>query len=270
MRIIGYIMLHYGSEYLHACVSSLDAICERIMVYYSPKPTHNQTDLKIPNPDTEEDLRNIANSASKKIIWRKVGASSEGEHRGKIFRDCQGFDMIVTLDSDEVLELRGIDEVLKQVPEIDCRHIGVNGFINFWRSFDWIVSDSFRPIRFHNLKSYNTIKQYQSKMLGRVKHKGMTPETYDQSFGPMFPEVKVPIYHFGYASRKETVEYKINIHGHKAEWKPDWFEKWLNWTPEMERLHPTSNDIWLKADPYDKTQLPDILKKHPYYNLDQI
>jgi hypothetical protein len=213
------------------------------MVFYSPVPTHN-SDVGVPCPEKREDLRQLADKASNKIEWHDVVVYGEGNHRREIFKYTAGYDLVLNADSDEVWDQWHLEKCLNEAINIDSRNIGVYGFVNFYRSFNWTVHDFFYPIRIHNLKSQN-------------------------------PEVKTVdgrVYHFGYAQREEMVRYKILIHGHRGEWKHNWLQnKFLNFNPETTKnMHPCSEDVWLQADWYDKTALPDMLKSHPYYDKDII
>ena len=63
------------------------------------------------------------------------------------------------------------------------------------------------------------------------------------------------------------MNYKFEIHGHKNEIKPGWLQnKNYAWTPESRFLHPTSNDIWGEAIPFDKNTMPQCLKEHFNFN----
>jgi hypothetical protein len=79
------------------------------------------------------------------------------------------------------------------------------------------------------------------------------------------------IYHFGYAQSDKIMNYKFEIHGHKNEIKSGWLQNtYFNWTPDTRLLHPTSNDIWIAAESFDKTNMPECLKNHPNYNKEII
>ena len=243
MRVLGYIMLHYGMEYLEYAIRAIDPFCEKIMIFYTPKPSHGTWSGK-ECPENEEELKKLAYHASKKVEWVKKQYMAENMHRREVFKYSKGYDLVLNADSDEVWDQAYLEDCLKQAVNTDSRYIGIYGFINFYRSFNWVVEDFFYPIRIHNLKSN---KREVKTLKGKV-------------------------YHFGYAQREEILRYKIGIHGHSGEWKPNWLEnKWLNFDPlETSRMHPCSNDVWIQAKPFDKTMLPDMLKDHPYYDLDRI
>ena len=247
MRVLSYIMLHYGMEYLEYVIKAIEPFSEKIMIFYTPNPSHNH-DAGIKCPEKRAELKQLALDTSDKVIWKDVNIFGEGNHRQQVFKYSKGYDLVLNADSDEVWNQDFLAKSLEESVNLDSRYIGVYGFVNFYRSFDWVVRDSFYPIRIHNLKS----NKKEVKIVGQ-------PEEHN-------------IYHFGYCQKLEMIEYKIKIHGHRAEFKLNWLvDKYLNFDPnETEKMHPCSEDVWLKAEPFDKTTLPEMLKKHPYYYLDRI
>jgi hypothetical protein len=250
MRVLGYVMLHYGLEYLEYVIRAIDPFCEKIMIFYTPVPTHNSS-IGVACPEKEEDLKKIALSASGKIQWINVSGqniSNEGKHRNLVFAYAKEYDLVLNADSDEVWNQDALDRFLKEAADVDSRYIGVYGFVNFYRSFNWVVTDGFYPIRIHNMHSIVS----ETKTIGNAQEQN--------------------IYHFGYAQREEIVKYKIGIHGHRGSWKKNWLkEKFLDFDPLTTTLmHPDSEQVWVKAETFDKTTLPEMLKSHPYYNLEKI
>jgi hypothetical protein len=242
-KVLGYSMVHYGAEYLDACLFSLNKLCDHIVILYSDKPTHHQPDKIIQCPDNKYSMMNIANGY--KCQWVDVeNIHTEGDHRNLIYKYSKGFDLIVNADSDEVWEYRDTS-FMQRALESKARYIKINGFVNFYRSFKYIASeDPWRPIRVINLNNDNK----------------------DQD------EIRGAIYHFGYAIKPETMEYKISCHGHSHQWRPEFFEMWKNWTPDQRqgKFHSVSYDVWTEIYNFDKGKLPPILKSHPYFNIEII
>lgn len=243
MKVLGYIMLHYGREYLEYVIKSIEPFCDKIVILYTPTPTHNH-DSGMQCPENRSELLQIARDASNKVQWEDVNIFGEGNHRQMIFSHARGYDLVLNADSDEVWDQDALERCVKEASETDSRYIGVYGFVNFYRSFNWIVKDFFYPIRFHNMHS------------GKKEVK----------------TINGLVYHFGYVQDQALMLYKISIHGHRAEFKNNWLvDKYVNFDPEVtEKMHPCSETVWLKAEKFDKTTLPEILKSHPYYNLEKI
>lgn len=242
MRVIGYIPLMYGAEYLEACIKSMENHVEKILIVYTEKPSQGHaTDFIC--PETEEQLKTIALAASEKIEWHKGQFGCESEHRNYILKYASGYDIVFTLDADEVVDQEDIPRALKLAYESDKRHIGISGFINFWRSFSYACYDGFIPYRIVNLKNQGGTGQVDCK-----------------------------IYHFSTAQKIETIRFKWNVSGHKDELRKNWIDDvYLKWTPDNQfnDLHPVAFGLW-NATPFNKETLPDSLKSHPNYNKDVI
>lgn len=249
MSVLAYIPLHYGKEYLATTIKSIEDHVDRILIIYTGKPSYGFGTLQ-GCPETEDELQEIAFDTSSKILWHRVNCGDgteqirrENQHREIAFRFANGSDdLILAIDSDEVWDPRNLGETLEQARKTDARYIGIDGFVNFWRDFDHVVIDWFHPVRLHNLKSN---RRHQK-------------------------DIKGTIYHFGYCQSKEIMRYKFEVHGHKSEIFPNYLEnKFYKWTHVgcgVTQLHPASRDIWPDAEPYDKSQLPEILKKHPNFD----
>lgn len=243
MKVLGYVMLHYGIDYLDACLYSLKQFCNDIIILYTDRPSHNQGTNK-PRPDEGWQLKAISDKYG--CQWIDVtGITGEGYHREKIFNYASGYDLIVNADSDEVWDYRQAPAFLQTAANTDARYIGINGFIHFWRNFDHYCEDGYRPIRIHNMHS--------ADMKAR-------------------PEVMARIYHFGYAVPFRTMKYKLSIHGHRDEIRAAWLtDIWMRWNGELEgKFHPVSFDnisrVWFGINKFNKQEMPDILKQHPYFN----
>lgn len=238
-KVIAYIPLFYGSEFLKEAIQSVAPFVDKIIVFYTDKPSYG-FGTEITCPDSEETLRNIAESASDKIEWIKGRWSTEGEHREEILKYADGYDIIMTFDADEVFCQEDLPKALETVYFGTARYWGVQGYINFWKTFDWEVIDFFRPIRFINLLN-----------------------TWGEA------EVHQTVYHFSCCQSDTTMNFKYEVHGHKNEIDGNWLrDKYYAWTPEnrVRYLHPASITVWGDAIEFDKTALPDVLKNHPSYN----
>ena len=238
-RIIGYVPLMYGKEYLDACIRSMDPFVEVIHIFYVDKPSQGHgTD--IPCPEGEQELADIARAASNKIEWHKCVFGNEGEHRSEIFKYTEGFDLILTLDADEVLEYHSTDISIREAFNGDRRYYGATGFINFWRSFNEACYDGFTPIRLINLHN-------------------------DSPYTGTIPMI---IYHFSCAQSETITRYKWAISGHKDELRPDWVNSILYGTGKID-LHPVALGLW-NATAFDRETLIPLLKSHPNYLKESI
>lgn len=242
MQVIGYIPLHYGAEYLESCIKSMADFVDKIIVIYAPNPSQgfNRGETC---PETEKELRDIALGSSNKVNWCSLNFCTEGEHRNYIYQFTDGYDLVFTLDADEIVEPLDVEKAFRMACDNENRYIGISGFVHFWRSFNHICTDGYMPVRITNLKRSG---------------QGQSDST-----------VSLRIYHFSCAQSEKIIRYKWGVSGHSPELRPGWIDYVLyGWTPEndMNLLHPVSLDIWGRAEPFDKNTLPDILKNHPNFN----
>lgn len=250
MRVIAYMPLLYGKNYLDASLRSVINHVEKMVILYTDKPSYG-FGTSIPNPDSEAELKAIAERVcGDKLIWHKATSGNEGAHRGEIYQYTEGFDVIVAVDSDEIFCEEDLAKAIIEVSKGDKRYYGIgggqgNGYINLWRNFSTCCYDYYQPIRFTNLHN----------------------ETGEGV-------VSCKIWHFSTAQPINVMLYKIDIHGHKDEIRKDWFDKtFLAWRPNNENLnkdlHIVAHGLW-NACFYDKQQMPEYLKTHPFFNLEII
>jgi len=235
MKIIGLSILHYGSDYLGDAIWSISDAVDEHHIIYSKQPSFSfTTGLKC--PDTEEQLRDIAESANNKIVWHSYESfGHEGHHRNEIKRFTNVKDMIVVVDADEIWDKADLDRSITEAANTKARNFNINGFVNFWKSFDYVVIDWFQPTRIYRYDQPN-----ETKVLNAT------------------------IYHLGYMITPEAMRYKLSIHGHRNDIEAvhgsadKYFDKWLNWDKPgcgIVDLHPASETIWHDAELY-KGKLP--------------
>jgi hypothetical protein len=126
-----------------------------------------------------------------KMIWDRADRyGAESEHRAVKYKYSDGYDLVLTVDSDEVYKSDELQKSFEYAYWGVDRFYGVDGFINFWRSFDYACYDGFRPIRLENLH--------------REKH------SQDLT-------LKQTIYHFSTCQPEPIMAYKYNVFGHAHE-----------------------------------------------------
>lgn len=243
IKTLAYIPLHYGSPYLDAVIRSIDPHVEKILILYTSRPSYGQN-RGLKNPDTMQQLYDIAHNASDKIQWVQIPPmGQENQHRQMVFNYASEYDLIMAVDSDEIFD--DVEEMKKAAMATNCQTVNVGGdrWYHFWRSFNECNRDGFYPTRFHVVKGKNE---------ATIIHVGK-------------------IYHMGYALPENMTQYKISVHGHKDILNTWINEKWINYERGVTKfLHPDSQTVWIETESFDKTTLPQILKDHPYYNLEKI
>lgn len=242
MKVIAYIPLHYSGSYLSESIKSIHNHVDRILIFYSPKPSFGHG-TNILHPENMEDIKQMALNTSNKVEWIERQAGTEGEQTNYIYEYSSGYDLILRADSDEVWEEEDLKRCLIQAHTSNERNYGIAGFVNFFRSFNTACFDHFTPIRI-------------------IKPSGIARTE---------KVLNGTIYHFSTAQTETLTEYKISIHGHKNEIRPEWFEHvFLKFEAGITKdLHLTSHNLW-EGIPFDKKSMPDILKSHPFYLLDKI
>lgn len=242
MKVAGCVVLHYGLEYLSHTLKSISDFVDEIHISYSPHPTHGSR-APVPCPETEDQLRSAANLP--KVNWQRVTAFwREGEHRDYAMSLCRDYDLVLVADADEPWDGEVLDKCLKHAWDNSAQTWRLN-FSTPWRSFNWLCRDNMWPDRIHDNRS------------GRADRWGYLPKDLGEH------------YHFGYCISNSVLTYKIAIHGHRSEWREEWYrDKWLAWPPVAD-CHPTCLNTWT-TEPFDKNLLPPVLHDHPYWNLDKV
>lgn len=243
--IIAYYALHYGSDYLGYSIKSIYDFVDKIYILYTDKPSHGHGTL-LQNPDNREKLKAAANlfgDPKGKINWVEGHWHQEGEQRNAItsIANSVNADTIVVVDSDEIWKPETLQNGIRDASNGNERNYCIR-MLTFWRSFSWVCHDEMMPTRIINHKKPGGNNYLGDRVL-----------------------------HFGYARSIADTNYKMSIHGHKAEWRGDWFNnKFKSWPGSGNNdLHPTCVNTW-NCVPYDKLLLPEHLRSHPYYNLSVI
>jgi len=247
MNIHSYTVLHYGASYLPYALRSVYDYVDRLHVIYTPTPSHGTLTDAAP-PDSRDELLTAAYTYNPghKIDWYDIEhITQEGPQRDMAVRICKdaGADMILVVDCDEVWTADTLRAALAHAWQANIVRDWLINFTHFWRSFDYVCKDNNWPVRIIDLR-HDTGVGYIPVELG-------------------------DIYHFGYAVTNDIMEYKWQIHGHKAEMRPDWWGKWDAWPP-AEDCHPTNDNNWWMPQPFDKSQLPELMRQHPFYEMDRI
>lgn len=243
-------ILHYGSAYLNYALRSVAPVVDRSFIFYTNHPSHGHSSDLSPIESRDELMASIPADEWDKLTWVDTNDFwMEGQQRDFALRVAsEDADLCLVLDYDEVWGEGVLERVLEHVwNENKARNWLLNFHCHFWRSFNFACTDEGWPVRVIDTR-HNGGVAYIPKELGNV-------------------------YHFGYCIRDETLRYKLSVHGHKDELRPNWIEeKWNVWPPPDD-CHPTNGkkengEGWWNPRPFDKTQLPGIMKSHPFYNLE--
>lgn len=240
-KILGFMVIHYSGDYLKESLLSIVNHVDKMVVAYSQLPSQGFSS-KQNCPDSREYILTICQEVlGNKLIWNEaVSYHSEAYHRDVVNQYTDEFDYVVVCDSDEIMT--NIPEAIEYAENNLEKYFGMKFYKNFFRSFSWICLDGFRPIRLIAINRNNTLQNL---------------------------ECPLEVLHFSCCQRREIMEYKYSNFGHASEIRPNYLEDiFYKWTPDsgMKFLHPVSLSIWEKAEWFDKSELPAILKNHPNFN----
>ena len=233
----------YGLEYLKESLLSIRDHVDHVVIAITRNPSHGHGTTAT-NPDSIEEAMSIALSVlgGDKVHFDVAdGYHNESQHRAVRYKYSEGFDLILTIDPDEVFEEKELPTALEYANLMPERYFGIKGYVNFWRSFDFACYDGFRPIRIENLKNQNDLQNINCPLT---------------------------VYHFSTCQSEPIMRYKFNVFGHASEIKHNWLDEiHYAWTPEnnIQDLHCVSYNLW-NAAPFNKIVLPEYLKLHPNYN----
>ena len=247
--ICGLFVLHYGKEYLRYAIEAIYPVVDKIVIVYSPTPSHgHESHLECPESLGELFSEAMAIDVDEKIIWINKTFQNEHVHRDYAYDKCKrlGADVVVVTDADEIWDTNMLKHIISAAKEEGKARYRIM-MQHFYRSFDEVCRDPHRQVRILNPKADNN-------------------EEID------IHTVKPVIHHFGYAQSEKIIYYKISCHGHKSEFRPQWFEdKFLNYQKGITKdVHPVCHTNFWNPQPFDKEKLPLILHKHPYFNKEVI
>ena len=236
-RRLAYMILHTGAPYLRYAVQSILPQVDKLMIFYSEKPSQGyQTDILC--PDTREQLKALAGPD---VIWIDGKWNNETDHVNAVRAYTDKYDWLVRLDADEIYPPGMVDEMIRQAEDTDHTRFRVP-FVHFWRCFHRVCRDGSHPHRLERLRAGDG-----------------TEKTLDSKDWTWM------VYHFGYAMPTKYIEYKMEISGHRPEWRSNWFkERWL--ANAQRDVHPVMFPHHWHAEDFDKTKLPEIMHTHPYFS----
>jgi hypothetical protein len=241
--IVGYSMVLYGKDYLAYALRSLRDYVDRHVIIYSDAPTFG-SHTTLPCPDTRDELKTIALEVLReKLVWVE-GMPQNYESVMTIFPSTE---LILEVDADEVWTPNLLANALRNWHSDSFLRGSIRiPMVHHWRSFDYVCRDQSWPIRLYNNKS------------GIGKELVLQPTPDDV------------IHHFGYARALSDMRYKIETSAHRGEWRAGWWDDvFMRFPSRLNDLHPVVEGMW-RAEPYDKSCLPDFMREHPYYNKEVI
>ena len=243
MKIIAYTCLHYGSDYLEWAIRSVIGHVDEYHVLYSAKGSHGHT-TKFACPDNRDRLRTIAKrAAGSKLRWHDGTWALEGEQRDTIHQEVPDADAIVVLDADEIWG-PGLVELALAQHSAGIRNLNID-MIHYWRSFRRaVLNDPAYPVRV------------------------IFPQHDDDKSAHGIDANGTKINHMGYAQNLDVTYYKLQIHGHKNEFRDDidWYrDRFL--ANAQKDCHPIGSEFWNPEEVNPLDTMPAWMQDHPYFDL---
>ena len=243
-KVLGFMPIYYAGSYLKEALLSVRDHVDKMVVAYTRKPSQG-FNVDVVCPDTEESILFTCQEVlGEKLIWEPaMSYPSESHHREVRYKHAENYDLILSVDTDEVM--LGLEEALNYAATSTSRYYGIDGYVNFFRSHEWCCLDGFRPIRIENLHANNTGQDLNCKMR---------------------------ILHFSLCQSEAIMRLKYKTFGHASEIRPNYLEEiFYKWSPtnNIPDLHPVALGLW-NAIPYDKDAMPDYLKEHVNHNKEII
>lgn len=243
MKIIGYCPLHYGREYLAYSIRSVIDAIDELHILYAAQGSHGSR-TTIPCPETRDELYGIASKAAgNKLRWHEGDWTNEGDQRMSIHQYAPDADLILALDADEVWG-DGLAQEAIEFAQRNNVHTVRLPFIHLWRTFK---------------RGFSHDPSYPTRVINPHIPGGDITMPTDKR-----------VWHFGYCQSSIIVAYKTLTHGHRGEFRRD-----CNWIDEVflanrqYDCHPVGSEYWNTED-LDLSQLPSVLRDHPYRNLELI
>lgn len=248
-KVVAYVALHYGSDYLGWAIRSVIDYVDELWVLYAAEGSHgHRTSMSC--PDDGYQLKRIARAAAGfKLRWYESSWLYEGAQRDSIFQLASTADVIIALDADEIWPAALVEQAIDAALTPDVHGLLYRQYhvpiIHYWRSFNRaVLHDPAYPVRVTNPRIPN----------------GATTIGSD-----------LRINHMGYAQRSEITRYKLETHGHKGEFRRDcdWFTDVFMANRQTD-YHPVGSEYWNieRVNPLD--YMPPFMVEHPYYGMELI
>lgn len=240
--ITAFTRLHYGADLLGYVIKSTEGFADRHIIMYTPVPTFGRNSAR-PCPDTRDQLHRIAMEAGgDRVLW--LDTFPDARTAISIYPDAG---LALELDADEIIHPQLANNILSryQAGELTASQYALP-MIHHWRSFDHVCKNPGWPGRLYVPHGNGQLEYF--------------PGNYEAGV----------IHHFGYARSRADMLYKVDLSVHNPEWRAGWWKDKYDAFPHVTHdVHPTCIDMW-DVEPYDKTQLPEFMKSHPYYHLEVI
>lgn len=275
MKIAAVYCVYNEEEYIEYSIRSIVEFVDRVVVLLGQLPyaAYNaQAREQFHVSDCTEAIVTRLIQEYPKITLVKGTWDSELEHRNAGVQLCRrtGMQYYFLVDGDEVYRRDHLDRLREDIR----RHPRVGQFIikcdTFWRSFRYRIPASqlsWMPRRVFKLTSWSRLGKSTIPLPRPARFTG---NNKTDSWGSVYhiPPERVIFYHFSYARRPEKMYEKLRTFSHAHEIPTTWYERvWTAWAQDrgMTNLNPVDPPKFPQAVYQDPSDLPEILRRHPYY-----
>ena len=278
MKIAAVYSIFNEEDYIEYSIKSIYNWVDKIVVMLAAAPWDaygSEANMYYSKSDsTEKIIASLAKTHDKIFVIKGVWHSEiDQREAGMSYLRGMDIDYYFLIDGDEVYRKDHLDNIRDEIES----HPAVGTFqikcSTFWRSFNYRIPYNtmpWTPWRIFKITRYRRVFglkiPFTCRMVGCNKA---------NSLGPIYliPPEKAIFYHFGYARTEERMKLKIAASPCRRKFIENWFEDvYLKWPDnrEMRNLQPLDSDGLPYAMRMDTSDFPDVLKGHPYFNLDII
>ncbi|MBN3039016.1 MAG: glycosyltransferase [Candidatus Omnitrophica bacterium] len=278
MKIAAVYSIYNEEDYIEYSIRSIYDFVDKIVISlgqapyiaYNPKARQTVTE----RDRTKEIVQRLAHKDNKFHIIEGLW-SSETEHRNAGMKYCleNDFDYYLLIDADEVYRKDHLQAVSKRI----AANPQVGTFVIrcpiFWRSFKyrippqriaWCPRRIFKITRKRNILGIKL--PYDCRFIGENKTNSLGEVMH-------IPPEEAVFYHFSYAKTPKVMKEKLSTFSHAHEILDGWYDNvWSRWSPnsDMRNIHPTEPTKFPAAEYREPDDLPEVMKSHPYYNMEVI
>lgn len=278
MKIVAVYCIYNEENYIEYSIKSIYDFVDKIIICLSQAPyiayNSKARDIVKSKDKTEEIVNRLARNDKKIKIIDGVW-DSEVEHRNAAIKYCidNNYDYYFLIDADEMYRKDHLEAISREI----AAHPEIGTFVIkcaiFWRSFRYRIPAekvAWCPRRIFKVTTKRKILgikfPYNFRFIGENK---------TNSLGEVYhiPSNKAIFYHFSYAKTFKDMKEKLSTFSHAHQILDGWYEKvWLKWPQnrQMPNIHPTNPEKFPMVECVDPKDLPDVIKNHPYYDMDII
>ncbi|MBI3320114.1 MAG: glycosyltransferase family 2 protein [Candidatus Omnitrophica bacterium] len=275
MKIAAVYCVYNEEEYIEYSIRSIVESVDRVVVLLGQAPYaayNTQAREQFHVSDRTEAIIERLIKDYPKITLVKGTWDSELEHRNVGVQFCRraGMQYYFLVDGDEVYRrdhLEHLQEEIRSRPRVGQFIIKCD---TFWRSFRYRIPASqlsWMPRRVFKLTPWSRLGKSTIPLPRPARFTG---NNKTDSWGSVYhiPPERVIFYHFSYARRPEKMYEKLRTFSHAHEIPTAWYEQvWTAWAHDrgMTNLNPVDPPKFPQAIYQDPSDLPEILRQHPYY-----